>query len=751
MSPPSPDRAVSLPPSGGAVLLSPIGRAVLLSPIGRAVLLSPGDGHAPTGGDRYDRAVIDALRGQGWQVDRLAASPRCPRPTADDLAALAGSLAALPAGQIVIADGLAFGAMPDLARAQAGRLRWLALVHHPLHRETGLAADDAARLRQAECEALRWARAVVVTSEATRADVQAMGVPAGRITVIEPLPTVWPTAAVRRPAAAEPQLLCVGALTPRKGHARLLTALAAWRALPWTLHCVGCDRRDPATADALRAQAEALGLSGRVHWHGEVDEAALAAHYAQADGYVAAPWHEGYGMALAEALAHGLPAVSTATGLAQNGLPPDTGWTVPVDDEAALGGALGQLLARLNDGAHERPRLGRAVAGEVDGHPARQARQARQACWAARWIDVLRGLDDVAGLCGGDVDAAAPAVDVGASAMDASASAAALPPAAQFSADWLALREPHDRAARARAAGPLHLADWAARRQPAARGTVLDLGCGSGSNLRALAPALGGARQTWHVVDHDAALEAAWPAAMAAAGWRRAPGRGATQAAARADRAPAPERPVAASMDQAWQAPEGGPIVTRHWHTVDLTRGLADVPWAGVGLVSGSALLDLVSPAWLDALVGRIAAARADACFTLSVDGRHEWTPADPDDDAVAAAFAAHQRRDKGFGPALGAAAPAAAADRLRAQGYAVRLAASDWRFDVSARPGDAAIVAALIDGMAGAAAEQQPAEASRWQGWAGRRRAVLATTRLLVGHQDLLAEAPAGAAPREG
>jgi hypothetical protein len=125
--------------------------------------------------------------------------------------------------------------------------------------------------------------------------------------------------------------------------------------------------------------------------------------------------------------------------------------------------------------------------------------------------------------------------------------------------------------------------------------------------------------------------------------------------------------------------------------------------------------------------------------FALNVDGRHDWTPADADDAHLGRLFAAHQQRDKGFGPALGAQAVPVLAASLREQGYRVRLLRSDWR--LAPGPGQAArLQRALVDGMAAAAIEQDPAQASLVRGWQQRRLQGAAHARLRVGHVDLLA-----------
>lgn len=298
---------------------------------------------------------------------------------------------------------------------------------------------------------------------------------------------------------------------------------------------------------------------------------------------------------------------------------------------------------------------------------------------------------------------------------------------AGFSADWLRLREPFDRAARAAAAPRLGLArHWAAL--PAATASaprrVLDLACGSGATLRALAPRLG-PHQHWLLVDHDPALLAHLPQALAA--WAGAAGH-------RLD-----------TDGERWWLRGRGFDARIESRRLDLARELDALPFEGLSLLTASALLDLVSAAWLARLVAACSRARVAACLALSVDGRTEWTPADPDDGRVDAHFQAHQRRDKGFGPALGPQAPTAAARAFRAAGCQVRRARSDWLLDACREPASLALQQALIEGIAAAALEQAPDDAARVRAWQARRRQLAPRSCLRIGHADLLVLPPGG------
>ena len=333
--------------------------------------LIPGDWNIPTGGYAYDRRMVLALRESGWQVDVHSLQGSWPHPAAADLEAAADLMASLPDDTLVVADGLAFGAMAGVVAPHADRLRWVALVHHPLHLETGLSDESRQTLQRSEALALRHARRVVVTSAATATDVAALGVPSERISVIEPGTDAVPMRATPAASGGPVRLLCVATLTPRKGHRLLLQALAGLTHLDWELHNVGSATRDPDTAAALQALAAPLG--DRVFWHGEVDALALHAHYAAADVFVLASLHEGFGMVVTEALAHGLPVIASDAGALAQTLPRDAGLQVPAGAVAPLQIALADMLTdaalrtRLAAGA-------RAAGARLPDWPAQAAR-----------------------------------------------------------------------------------------------------------------------------------------------------------------------------------------------------------------------------------------------------------------------------------------------------------------------------------------------------------------------------------------
>ena len=253
-------------------------------------------------------------------------------------------------------------------------------------------------------------------------------------------------------------------------------------------------------------------------------------------------------------------------------------------------------------------------------------------------------------------------------------------PSGSFPAAWLDLREPADHAAR----------DPGLRRAAASLvgtgGLIVDLGCGTGSTMRALQPCLG-ASVRWRLVDHDAAM-----------------------------------------------LRESGRRTAAETVLCDLSD--REPPIEGAALVTASALLDLVSEAWVVRLADALTARRAPFYAALSYDGRLSFDPAHPGDKAMIAALNAHQRTDKGFGPALGPDGAGALAAALRARGFEVRVEASPWRLG----PDDAALVAALLPGIAEVASGWGGVAKAGVEDWLAFRQARAADGRCLVGHVDLLA-----------
>lgn len=259
-----------------------------------------------------------------------------PLPDAAALGRAAANIKALPDDALVLIDGLAFGVMPAVAEAEAERLRLVALVHHPLADETGLSEDQRVQLCASERVALASARAVLCTS-ATTAErlVFGFGVSRERIVVARPGTDPAARAAGR---GDPPVVLSIGSLTRRKGHDVFLRGLSIVADRPWKARIVGTGPE----AEALTHLAKALGLATRVEFLGSLPD--VRAELACADMFALASRHEGFGMAFAEALAHGLPVVGCDAGAVPEVVPKSAGLLVAPNDAEAFGGALAALL-----------------------------------------------------------------------------------------------------------------------------------------------------------------------------------------------------------------------------------------------------------------------------------------------------------------------------------------------------------------------------------------------------------------------
>ena len=464
----------------------------------------------------------------------------------------------------MLIDGLALGAMPAEVERETSRLRIAGLIHLPLAAEIGIGQDMAARLEASERRAIAAASLVIVTGKVTAVALAGYDVASHLITVVEPGTDRAPVA--RGSPAGPLQLLCVATVNPGKGHDILLRALAA--AAPhgnWRLTCAGSLDRHPLTVQRVRARLRTEGLEARVSLVGDLDAARLAACYDEADLFVLATLHETYGMAVAEALARGLPVVSSTTGAIPDLVSDDAGLLVPPGDTGALTIALSQVLGDAAF-AHVSPRAPGVCANDCRRGTTRSGK------WLRHWNAWRRMADSLS--------------------------------------NWLALREPADVAARSTTLTRA-IVDALGRHDQV---SVLDLGSGTGSSVRYLAGHLL-TPQRWLLVDRDPALLAEVRARMSS--WGAVRGYHVTT-----DRD---------ALDD--PRPTGGLLhrnaLLRSWRLTDPRI------FSGRHLVTASALLDLVSEAWLGALASHCRESGAAVLFALTYTGRSRCSPAEPEDDRI--------------------------------------------------------------------------------------------------------------------
>ncbi|MDQ1721508.1 MAG: hypothetical protein QOI26_1242 [Pseudonocardiales bacterium] len=304
----------------------------------------------PSGGNAYDRRVCRGLAAAGWSVHEHPVPGDWPRPDAAARTCLTGVLARFADGAVVLVDGLIASTVPEVLVPESGRLRLVVLMHMPL--------DDPA-----ERAVVLAATAIITTSGWTRRRLlERYPLDPAAVHVAEP----GVDAAELAPGtAAGGELLCVGAVTPVKGHDVLLGALAMLSDSRVRCVCLGSLTRDPDYVRGLRRRMRADGITDQLCFPGPRTGADLDAAYAAADVLVLASRAETYGMVVTEALARGIPVIATRVGgvsetlgFGSDGSRP--GLLVPPDDPAALAAALSgwvgdaELRRRLRRTARER-------------------------------------------------------------------------------------------------------------------------------------------------------------------------------------------------------------------------------------------------------------------------------------------------------------------------------------------------------------------------------------------------------------
>ncbi len=308
----------------------------------RLAFAVPGDLDTPTGGYAYDRRIVCELRRLGFAVEVIDLGDGFPRPSDQARAAALAKLAGTARGVPIVIDGLALGVLPEIAALRDSN-PLIALVHHPLAFETGLASGEAEKFCSSERAALAGVHAVIATS-ATTARLLAgdYGVPPGMMTIA--VPGSERITCARGTAEGIVSLLSVGIVVPRKGYDVLIAALAELRELPWRLTIVGDRTRDPREAARLDADIFRHRLGERIAVEGAVSAERLGSLYAEADLFVLASRFEGYGMAFAQAIAHGVPVTGTTAGAIPEAVPAGAGVLVQPDDVPGLVAALRRLI-----------------------------------------------------------------------------------------------------------------------------------------------------------------------------------------------------------------------------------------------------------------------------------------------------------------------------------------------------------------------------------------------------------------------
>ena len=326
------------------------------------IFVYPGDLNSPTGGYAYDRRIIAGLKSLGWEIQLIGLGDDYPFPTPAQVEEAKEQLQRLTPGVPMVIDGLALGALPEVAACVAKRHPLIALIHHPLAFEFGLSEEQAALLKQSETEALRHASKVIANSPATARDLNRhYGVPMDWINVV--LPGTDRNEYRREQSQISSgncdavRLLSVGSIIPRKGFPDLLAALASLADLPWTLSIAGDTTRNAGAFAQLIGDIRRFGFEERVQVLGAVSDSELISLYTQADVFVLASLFEGYGMVYAEAMVYGLPIIATSGGAIPDTVPSEAGLLVRPGDVPALTLALKKLIedapyrAHLSSGA----------------------------------------------------------------------------------------------------------------------------------------------------------------------------------------------------------------------------------------------------------------------------------------------------------------------------------------------------------------------------------------------------------------
>jgi glycosyltransferase involved in cell wall biosynthesis len=289
---------------------------------------------------------MSGLRRLGAEVELHTLDASFPTPSHLAIAAASNILADIPANHIVLIDGLALPGLAPILAGHRNRIKTVALIHHPVALETGLSSLESEKLGSAEYAALAQVQLVLCTSQWTADALSKLGVEAQKLHVVVPgteMPAYPPKTKNNMPR----NLLCVGTITPRKGHDVLIRALASIRDLDWHLDCVGSLTRDANHAEAINQLIQHEDLGSRITLHGEVSNKQLAAFYSAADVFVLASQLEGFGMVLTEAQAYGLPIIATRAGAIPDTVSQASAILVERNSPEEFGKALERLMKNV--------------------------------------------------------------------------------------------------------------------------------------------------------------------------------------------------------------------------------------------------------------------------------------------------------------------------------------------------------------------------------------------------------------------
>ncbi len=310
----------------------------------RFIYALPKDYAQATGGYNYNKRLVCELKRLGWDVDWLDLPTGFPMLSPDTERRTAECFSALGEGALVLSDQLCLSMLPELVKSLEHRMNLVSIVHHPLALEGYDVEAAPGDLKHLEASSLRSAALVIVTSEITsRTLITEYGVDAGKILVAPPgTDPQLPAVGSGGQAVA---VLSVGAVVPRKGHDLLVRALADVSDLPWQALIVGNLDRAPRHVSMLRKLISASNLESRIKLAGELTSCEIELEWNSADVFVSASRHEGFGMAVSEAMARGLPLITTHAGAIGDRLSAEACCLVPNGDEKALAKALRRVLA----------------------------------------------------------------------------------------------------------------------------------------------------------------------------------------------------------------------------------------------------------------------------------------------------------------------------------------------------------------------------------------------------------------------